>query len=388
MTNFLIDKFILKEGLSDKNQRQRYAVGASFIGIFCNIFLSLIKIFCGIYFDLISVFGDGINNLSDALSSIVIFFGFRISEKPADKNHPFGHARMEYISALIVSFLIIFVGFELCYSSFKKIFNEEISEFSSIIPIILIFSIIVKFWLYKFNEKISIIIKSKAIEATAKDSLNDVFVTFSVLITTIIYQKFNVNLDAYAGIILGIVIVKSAIDLAKDTLDPLLGEAPDEEIIEFIIKKLNNYEEILGFHDIIVHTYGFSRNFVSVHIEMDVNFGFMESHEVADAIEREFLLENINLVVHIDPVVTNCKKCDDYKSHILKIIEKIDEKLTIHDFRAVFNDYQTKLVFDIVLVDSIKISSEKLKNYIKDEMMKIDENCELIINVDMNYDKV
>lgn len=388
MIDFLIKKFVLSSNLDEYRTRQRYGFLASIVGIAMNICLSFLKIGCGLIFNTISVLGDGINNLSDATSSIVTMVGFKMSEKPADKEHPFGHARMEYISGFVVSFIIMFIGFELVTSSFSKVLHPQDVEFSTIIVIVLFASMMVKFWLYLFNKKIGDTIKSKAVYATARDSLNDVFVTFGVLVSIFINQIFSINLDGYVGVILGLVIMKAAYELVIDTLSPLLGEAPDKEFVEYIYKKLIKHDNVLAVHDLIVHTYGYSRNFVSVHVEMDVNFGFLECHEVADNIERDFKAEKINLVVHIDPVVTDCEEVNNYKEMVLSVVKNIDTRISMHDFRAVLGEGHNNLIFDVVLPYEVQMSEEQLKTRIQYDVFAIDNKCYTIIEVDKHYNEM
>ncbi|MFI3226401.1 MAG: cation diffusion facilitator family transporter [Clostridia bacterium] len=388
MTDFLIKKFVLSSKLDEFQTRQRYGYVASLVGICLNILLSLLKISCGIIFNTISVLGDGINNLSDATSSIVTMVGFKMSEKPADKEHPFGHARMEYISGFVVSFIIMFIGFELVTSSFSKILHPQDVEFNAVVIMVLIASMMVKFWLYKFNKNISQTINSKAILATASDSKNDVFVTFGVLTSLFIYQIFDINLDGYVGVLLGVVIMKSAYELVTDTLSPLLGEAPDKDLVEHIYKKLIDYDNVLAVHDLIVHTYGYSRNFVSVHVEMDVNYGFMQCHEVADNIERDFKMEKINLVVHIDPVVTDSEIVNHYKEMVLGVVKNIDKRISMHDFRTVLGEEHNNLIFDVVLPCEVQISEEQLKTRIQYDVFAIDKKCYTVIEVDKHYNEL
>lgn len=382
MTKFLINKFVLKNNLKDFEQRQRYAFVASIVGIYCNICLSVLKIVCGIAFNTISILGDGLNNLTDAISSVVTLVGFKISEKPADEKHPFGHARIEYVTGLVVSFIIVFVGYELIISAFRA----EFSPIFSIISIcILIISIICKLWLYSFNKNIAKIINSKALLATAKDSLNDVFVTTGILINAFVYKFFNINLDFLIAVFLGIIIIKFAVGIINEMLSLLIGEAPDKDLIKCIYEDVEKYENVLSVHDLIVHSYGYSENFVSIHIEMDVLFGFLESHEVAEQIEKDFKEKGINLVIHIDPVVLNCKENEEYKKIVLNILGKIDENLTMHDFRMTFKKNIRKISFDVVLPRNSIMKDYEIKQMILKEILAKDETLVVEIQVDCNY---
>ncbi|MFI3114989.1 MAG: cation diffusion facilitator family transporter [Clostridia bacterium] len=382
MTKFIINRFVLKNDLSDFELRQRYAYVSSIVGIFCNILLSVLKIACGVIFNTISILGDGLNNLSDAISSVITLVGFKISEKPADKKHPFGHARMEYVSGFTISFLITFVGCELILSTFRNDFKPV---FSTISIAILIISIVSKLWLYVFNKKIAETIKSKTILATAKDSLNDVFITFGVLVTSVIYEFLEINLDSIVAIILGVIIIKFGIEIIREMLSLLIGEAPDKDFIKFIYEEISKFDNVLSAHDLIVHSYGYSKSFVSIHIEMDVEFGFLESHEVAEQIENYFKEKEINIVIHVDPVILNSKENDEYKQIVLNILEKIDSRLTMHDFRAVFKISQKKLSFDVVLPNDLDMTENELTQQIKREIFKIDDTIYVEIQIDCNY---
>lgn len=385
MINFIINKFIENKDCDELYKRARYANVSSIIGIILNLFLSISKIFCGVFFNSTSVLGDGLNNLSDATSSVVAMLGFKMSLKPADKDHPFGHARMEYISGLIISFIIMFIGYELITSSFVKIFNKTDIQYSNIILVTLIISMIIKFWLYKFNNKIAKIINSTTIKATASDSINDVFITAGVLFSILIYKIFNINIDAYVSIILGVLIIKSAIDIIKDTLSKLLGEAPNSDFVQSVKEKILSYENVLGIHDLIVHAYGYGKNFASVHVEVDYKIDSLITHELSDEIERDFKKNGLNLVVHIDPIITDCEESNKYKKIVIDIIEKIDTSLTIHDFRVVFGGEFSNLIFDIVIPCEVKISDDEIIEKIKVKIKERCPECYVIIEIDKHY---
>ncbi len=386
MTTYIIEKFILSSRKNDNdNFRQRFGYVASIVGIISNGILSFVKILCGLLFGSISILGDGVNNLSDSASSIVTLIGFKIAEKPADKEHPFGHARMEYISGLIVAFIIMYISIELFISSIDKIINPSSIEVSPLIVVILIVSIIVKMWLYSFNKEVSDRIQSKTILGVAKDSLNDVIITAGVLTSIVIYHFFNWNLDGFVGVLLSILILKSGIDIAKDTLSPLLGEAPDEAFIREINDKLLSYEYVLGIHDLIVHNYGHNRTFLSVHLEFDSEFNLILCHEIADKIERNFEKENLNIVIHIDPVTLNDEVTDHYKYLVEDVITSIDNRISMHDFRLVQADNIHNLIFDIALPCEVSLEVDEVKNIITKNILAIDPSCKTIIRVDKHY---
>ena len=385
MIKFLIKQCVLKKNLDLVGQRKAYGELSSYVGIGLNLILSILKITVGVVFKSISVLGDGINNLSDATSSVITLFGFKYSSKPADKQHPFGHARMEYVSGLIVSFIIMFIGFELFTTSFKKIFNESLLVYDNIIIASLVISIIIKLWLYFFNIKISKEIKSTTIEATAKDSLNDVYVSSGVLVSIIFFKFTGINLDAYVGVILSFVIMYAGVNLIKDTLSPLLGEAPDYELIKDTYQKLKSYENVIDTHDLIIHSYGYNKYFASVHIEIDASLDIMIAHEMADSIERDFKGLGMQLVVHLDPIRTDCEESNMYKEFIRKTIREIDKSITMHDFRMVLGPTYNNLIFDVVLPCEVEITEKKLKTMIDEKVHSEYPNCFTVIEVDKHY---
>ncbi len=385
MTNFIINTFVLNKKSSQSVSRKKYVMVCSIVGIISNVFLSICKILCGALFFSISILGDGINNLSDSGSSIITLIGFKMSEKPADREHPFGHARLEYISGFIISFVILFVAGQLFLSSFDKIINPIEFELTILSVIVLVFSMAIKFWLYLFNRQIGNTINSKAIIGVSKDALNDIFITLGVLVSSAIYYFFNINLDGYVGALLALIIAKSGLELAKDTLSPIIGEAPDKKFISDISNKIMTYEKVLGIHDLIVHSYGEEKYFATVHIEFDAKLEFIVCHEIADKIERDFEKTGIQLVVHSDPVLTDNKQFDEYKNAVITVLKNIDNSLGLHGFRYIETDDGTKLLFDVELPNNITLSPESLIELIQKNINSTYENFECIIRVDKNY---
>lgn len=343
---------------------------------------------CGIFFSSVSVIGDGINNLSDCGTSIITLIGFKLSEKPADKKHPFGHARIEYISGFLVSFVILFVGFQLVLSSFQQMINPTELVVSSLTHSILICSIFVKFWLYLFHKKIGLKIHSSAILAVAKDSFNDIFITIGVLISSGLYQFWHINLDGHIGVFIGLLVAKTGFDFAQSTLSPIIGEAPKPEFIQEIHKEIMSFEEVLGVHDLMVHSYGEERYFLSVHIEFDAKMAFITCHEIADAIERQFENRGIQIVVHTDPVVTDSPEFDQYKNMVETVLKGIDTALDFHGFRYVNAGEEIKLLFDVVRPCHLNLSPEKLSEKIISDLRKENENFICFIRVDEHYNEV
>ncbi len=386
MTDILIRFFIKdSDNVKDSKVRQSYGKMAGIVGIVCNAFLSTSKIVTGIVFSSISILADGINNLSDATSSVITLIGFKLSELPADKEHPFGHARIEYISGLIVAFLIMILGFDLIKSSFNKIINPDAINFSLISVAVLLVSIVVKLWMSIFNKKIGKIIDSTTLEATATDSLNDVYTTSAVLISSIIAKLTGLQLDGYMGMAVALFIMYSGIKLVRETLNPILGEAPNEELVSDISSKLRSYKGVLGIHDLIVHDYGPGRSFASVHVEVDAKNDIMESHDLADLIERHFLESGIHLVVHLDPIITDDESINELKEMVIYAISTINKDITMHDFRVVMGYNYKNLIFDVVLPNTCKKSEEHIKKEIQEAVRAIDSSCYTIINVDRYY---
>ncbi|MBN2221500.1 MAG: cation transporter, partial [Vallitaleaceae bacterium] len=330
--------------------RTAYGVLASCVGIITNVILFFSKLLIGILVNSISITADAFNNLSDAASSIVAFIGVKMAERPADKEHPFGHGRLEYIAALIVSFLILMVGFTLMSNSFQKVIRPESLDFSLMGLIILFISVLLKLWLSAFNKKLGLRINSGVLKATAADARNDVLVTLTTMVSMIVSYFTGLKIDGWIGLVVSAFVLFAGYHIAKDTLLPLLGEAIDPKIYDKICKKVESYEGILGSHDLILHNYGPSNTMATIHAEVPKNSKLGEIHEIIDRIEREVLEEmGISLVIHMDPV-----DIDDIATmklrRMVEMIVGIAEPLAhIHDFRIVHQEERTKMVFDVVV---------------------------------------
>lgn len=387
MTTLLIKIFIRNyNDISNNEVRERYGKFASIIGLITNIILFCIKIAIGVFSNSVSIMADAINNLSDSGSSVVTLVGFKISGKPADKEHPYGHARMEYIAGLIVSFIILFLGIQLGRTSFDKIIHPQQINFSIIVIIILVISILIKLWQCLFYAKIGKIIHSITLTATSIDSRNDIIATSAVLLATIITRLTGFNLDGYMGIVVAVFILISGVKLVKDTTSPLLGMAPNQELVDEIYKKILSYEHILGLHDLTVHSYGENECFASVHCEVDARQDIMISHDIIDNIERDFLRDfGIHLVVHLDPIITDDERTNKLKEDVKQIIKQILPEITIHDFRVVWGVSHTNLIFDIVVPVGFKQADCDLVKQIEHEVKKINEAFNIVITVDHNY---
>lgn len=372
MTKLLIKLFIKNADASTPKGRELFGRLAGAVGIICNLVLSIMKLIIGTVTNSVSITADATNNISDAGSSIVTLVGFRLSGKPADKDHPYGHARIEYISSLIISFIILLIGCSIFKESVIKIFKPEESLFNIATVIILIASILVKLWLSVFNTYLGKQIDSKALEATAIDSRNDVITTAAVLIASVISHFTGFNLDGYMGVIVSIFILISGINLVKETLNPLLGQPPTKEMFESIEKKILSYNNVLGVHDLMVHSYGPNTYFASAHIEMDAKIDVLVCHDIMDQIERDFKSDlNIHLVVHLDPTILDSPEINELKEMVTGIINEIDEELTFHDFRVVVGEENKNVLFDVVVPPEYKYSDEELEKMITDKITKM-----------------
>lgn len=387
MTNLLIKLFLKNKDTSTPHGREAYGRVAGIVGIICNLLLSAMKFVIGTMTNSVSITADATNNMTDAGSSIVTLVGFRLSEKPADEDHPYGHARIEYITGLIISFLTLIIGYDILKTSVSKIFNPEEIIFNWTSVIILALSVFVKLWLSLFNKALGKKIKSKALEATAADSRNDVISTAAVLIATVISHFTGFNLDGYMGVCVAIFIIISGIGLVKETVGPLLGQAPSKEMYELIENKILAYENVLGVHDLMVHSYGPGSYFASAHIEMDAKIDVLTCHDIMDTIERDFAREdNIHIVVHLDPTVLDCEETNELKEVVRNILFDIDPIITFHDFRVVYGDKSKNVLFDIVVPPRYKYSDDELISTIKNRVNEAGNgNLYAVVVVDRSY---
>lgn len=387
MTKIITSLFLKNKNPENTADRESYGKVAGIVGIVCNIILSVMKFIVGTIANSVAITADATNNLSDAGSSVVTLVGFKMSEKPADRDHPYGHARIEYITGLIISFIILLIGFEIFTSSAKKIFNPEESNFNYATVIVLVISILAKLWLSLFNKKLGKAIKSKALIATAADSRNDSIATTAVLISTVISHFFDINLDGFMGVGVAIFILISGIGLVKSTVSPLLGQPPSKEIYEKIEKKMLQYDNVLGVHDLMVHSYGPGSYFASAHIEMDARINVLVCHDIMDTIERDFLSEeNIHLVVHLDPTVLDCEETNELKQMVADILHDIDPIITFHDFRVVTGNKNKNVLFDIVVPPEYKYADIQLIDMIKNRVKEAgDGKLYAVVVVDKSY---
>jgi len=388
LTNLLIKTFIKDyENTKDSRVRQRYGYLGSFVGIASNVVLFMVKIVIGLMLNSIAVIADAFNNLSDVASSVVTLVGFNMTNKPADKEHPFGHGRIEYISALIVSFMILMVGVEFIKSSFDRIRNPEPVSFDLISIGILTLSIAVKLWLSKFNKRIGSAIGSKAMEASSFDSLSDVITTSVVIVSIILSKWISLPIDGYIGILVAIFILYAGFNIAKDTLNPILGEAPDPELVEGIQDMVLSYEGITGAHDLIIHNYGPGRCIASIHAEVPDHVSIVKTHDIIDRAEKEISQElGVYMLIHMDPVNTNCEITHKIQQQVIEVINDFDDEISIHDFRVVNGETHKNLVFDIVIPIGYSEAKEaETVEGIKEKIHKRYPEYDAIITVDKEY---
>ena len=389
MTDFLVNKFIKDStNIESTEVRTRYGMLASVVGIFCNVLLFSVKLTIGLILSSLAVTADAFNNLSDAASSIISFIGVKMAGKPADAEHPFGHGRIEYIAALIVSFLVIEVGFTFFKSSISKILHPEEISFDLVPFVILILSILVKLWMAFFNNKLGKRIDSKVMLATAADSLGDVITTSATVLSIIICHFTSINVDAIAGLIVSAIVIWSGISIAKHTLEPLIGERVPAELYQKITDIVESYDGIVGTHDLIVHNYGPNRSMATIHAEVPNDINIEVSHEIIDKIERDVKKDlNILLVIHMDPVEMRDEEVLSLREKTSRIVHALDPKLNFHDFRVLKENEQRNLIFDLVIPDSY---SEKDANRVMHQLVSLlhemDENVECIITLDRSFE--
>ncbi|MGC4018515.1 MAG: cation diffusion facilitator family transporter [Muricomes sp.] len=351
MTEFLVRHFVKEyEQVEKVSVRTAYGVLASVVGIFCNVLLFLVKFLVGMALGSVSVMADAFNNLSDAGSSIISFIGVKMAGKPADADHPFGHGRLEYIAALIVSFLVLEVGFTFLKNSLGKIRSPQELQFHLLPVILLLLSVGVKLWLGAFNKKLGEKINSKVMMAVFADSMGDVITTGATILSLIFFALTGINIDGFVGVGVALVVMWAGVEIAKDTLEPLIGEGVDPELYSRIKQFVEKYDGIEGTHDLIVHNYGPSRSMASIHAEVPNNVDIEVSHEIIDKIERDALKElGIFLVVHMDPVEMRDEEVLRIRRQVTEILGNLDDSCSIHDFRVVEGEKQINLIFDVVV---------------------------------------
>lgn len=388
MIQFLVRRFVKNhEDTENPDVRTAYGILSSVVGIFCNVLLFGVKMTIGTLMRSMAVMADAFNNLSDAASSVIGFVGVKMANKPADKDHPFGHGRMEYIAALIVSFLVIEVGITFFKSSIEKIRNPEELVFSWISFIILALSVGVKLWLSVFNRVLGRRIDSKVMLATAADSMGDVITTTATLVSIIVCRFSGINIDGVVGLIVSIVVIMSGISIARDTLEPLIGKGVDPKLCGEIKELVESYDGIVGTHDLIVHNYGPGRSMASIHAEVPRDVDIETSHEIIDRAEREVSKKlGLFLVIHMDPVEVHDARVLAIKEKLGRVLHALDDRLTFHDFRVVFGKEQINLIFDLVVPFTYNEEEElKLSQQVMALMQEVDARYQCVITMDRSF---
>ena len=384
--NFLVRRFI-KNYQDTKDASVRTSVGklSGIVGILNNLFLFVIKFVIGTIVHSVSIQADGVNNLTDAGSNIISILSFHLANKPADKDHPFGHERTETIASLFVGILILVLGFETAKESISKVIHPGSIDFRIVSVIILIISIIVKFWMYTYNKKLSKTYDSSLLEATALDSISDVCGTTAVLVSTLLSPVLHFNLDGYMGIVVSGIILYGAYGLLRDMINSLIGEAPDPELVHNIVDRIMAHPAILGVHDMMLHNYGPNKIFASAHVEVDSSKDIFETHDHIDNIEREVKENmNIDLVLHMDPVKVNDPETELYRAKVVEAIHQIDPKWGFHDFRIVSGPTHVNLVFDLVIPFEEKYSQEEIEAMLLKHIQS-DKKIYLVLTIDHPY---
>lgn len=387
MTQLLLRLFVKDHrNTSDLGVREAYGRLSGITGIVVNLILFIIKITAGILAGSISIIADAFNNLSDSGSAIVTLISFKISGKPADAGHPYGHARMEYVSGLIVSIAVMFLGLELFLNSVRKIIGPGEIVFSWLAVVILAVSILLKLWLCLFYRKLGRAIDSDAISAAMVDSWNDILATSAVLAALLVSRFTGYDLDGWMGAAVAVFITISGIKLIRDTVSPLLGMAPSREMVDRIYRKIMSYDGIVGLHDLTVHNYGVGKYFASVHCEVSADQDIMVGHDIIDNIERDFLKDlGIHLVIHLDPVITDNEKINSLRASVESLVKEISPEISIHDFRVFFGITHSKLIFDIVVPYGFKYGDDELVEIISEKIREIDKSYRAVITVDHHY---
>ena len=386
----IIKKFIKNsEQVENEEVRNKYGTVAGIVGIVSNLLLFILKFSIGFLSGSIAITADAFNNFTDMASSAITMIGFKLASMPADEEHPFGHGRLEYLSALVVAFMVMFVGIKFVQTSFERIMNPVAVQFSLIPFLLLLASMAVKFWLGRFNKHVGEKIDSSALKAVAVDAMGDVFTSGCVVLSYLIAKFTAFPLDGYVGIVISLIILYAGFSLIKETVSPLLGEAPDEEMVDNIVNGLLEYNIISGVHDLIIHNYGVGRCIASVHAEVPCNIDIMEIHEVIDDAEKELSKKlNIHLVIHMDPIAVEDEDYIQTRTELARIIARNEKIESMHDLRIVGKGNKKNLVFDVVVDGDLSHSEEEeLKNWVNEEIQKIHPNYNCVILVDKNYVK-
>lgn len=386
MTNLLIKLFIKDNDVSNLGTRGKYGMLSSATGIVVNILLSIVKLFIGIIANSISIISDALNNITDVGSSVVTMIGFKISQKKIDKDHPWGHGRMEYITAFIVDIIILMVGFELLKSSIDKIIHPELPAVNNVTIIILVIAVLTKLWLFLFYKKIAKTIDSNAIKGNAYDSISDSISTLVVLISAVVAKLCGISIDGYASLIVSVFILFTGYKAIKETVDLLLGMKPDPEFIKDIEDEAKKYEMISGIHDIMVHDYGPGRKIVSFHAEVPADGDICKVHDIIDQMEQD-LFEKFNCIttIHMDPIVVDNKEINDMRDFTEKIVKELNSEFSIHDFRMTDGGKRVNLIFDLVVPRDKEYDKEEIIKNVQQKIHEKDKKYFAVIKVETSY---
>ena len=374
------------DNVTDPAVRERYGVLSGGVGIFLNLLLSLGKFFAGVVTGSIAVTADAFNNLSDAGSSVVTLVGFKLAGQKADDGHPFGHGRMEYLAGLLVSLMILLVGVELGRSSIGKILRPEAVDFSLVSTGILAASILVKLWMGQFNRGLGRKIGSAAMAATAADSLSDAVATAAVLAGTLVNRFAHVNIDGWVGLAVAVFILRSGWGAAKDTINPLLGESPDPELVKQLRELVLSHPQVVGMHDLIIHDYGPGRRLCSFHAEVPQDADILDAHDAIDHIEREIKEKfGIETTVHMDPIATADEKVNQLRRQVADLARVVEPEMTIHDFRVVRGPTHTNVIFDAVVPHKCRLTDEEVLQRLRRAVSALDPTYQAVIQIDRAY---
>ena len=386
MTKLLIKLFVKSNDVKDLKVRNKYAMLSSITGIIINILLSIFKFIVGIIANSMSIISDAVNNITDAGSSVVSMIGFKISQKEIDKDHPWGHGRMEYVAAFIVDVLIIIVGYQLLQTSIEKIINPEMPSITNVTIILLVVAILVKLWLFVFYRKIANTIDSAAIRGTAYDSISDTISTLAVLISAIVAKLANVSIDGYISILVSMFILFTGCKALKETIDLLLGEKPDEEFVKEIEEFSKQYELVSGIHDIMVHDYGPGRKIVSFHAEVPSDCDIMKAHDIIDEMEQDIYKKfNCITTIHMDPIVTDDEEINQMRELVEKQVSEMNKEYSIHDFRMTDGGEHINLIFDLVVPRDSKIDIKEVQKEAQERLHNINNKINAVIKVEYSY---
>ena len=387
MIQFLLRTFVKNhDDIKDSKVREQYGSLSSFVGIFCNVLLFAVKFTIGTMSNSLAITTDAFNNLSDSASSIITLFGYKQAAKPADRDHPFGHGRVEYLVSLVIAVIIMFVGFEFLKTSIDKIRNPQQVIFSTVALVSILISMGIKLWMYYFNQHLGHKINSSTMIATSKDSLSDVAATGVTLLSLIVSKFSDIPIDGWVGLLVSGFIMNAGYQIIRDTVDTLLGQGADQETVDSIIKIIESKDVVLGVHDLIVHNYGPGKMLASAHVEVSADCDIIHSHDQIDNIEREIYEQlGISIVIHMDPIEVNNETIRSLHDFVKDILKEVNETLSMHDFRVVVGETHTNLIFDVEVPFEIKETNEELKNKIDDKIKEHYPSYYTVITFDRSF---